>query len=384
MRPITLLRIAAAAIALTPSSIAASDHGFTTIYYFKGPYDGHHDGDYPTALTSDSSGNIYGTTAEGGSNRGITGSGCGTIFKITPNGKKSTVHTFTCGNGSVPLGNLVVDSAGNIFGTTEEGGHGYRWCRYGCGTVYEVGPGGNKVLHYFGKNASASFPSSGVIMDSSGNLYGTTPFNVFMLSSDGYHETTLYRFRKEDESYPNALVMDGGGNLYGTTEGGIVFSLAPDRQLTVLHHFKGTDDGRYPRAGVVLDGSGSLYGTTYSGGGYGDDGTVYRIDSDGTETVLHDFSGAPYDGSRPEAALLQDSDGNLYGTTSVGGTSDKGAVFELARDGEETLLHSFKGRDGASPVASLIFANGYLYGTTEAGGNTDCFEGCGTVFRLKP
>lgn len=201
-----------------------------------------------------------------------------------------------------------------------------------------------------------------------------------------YHGRVLHGLRHLRESRPNGLVIDGEGDLYGTTEGGIVFKLAPDRQLTVLHRFRGTYDGRDPRAGVVLDGSGNLYGTTYSGGGYDDDGTVYRIDSDGTETVRHAFSGAPYDGTRPEAALLQDSEGNLYGTTSTGGASDKGTVFKLALDGTETLLHSFNGDDGATPVASLIFVNGYLYGTAATGGkNKDCGpEGCGTVFRLKP
>lgn len=386
MRPTALLWITLSAIVvLNPLSAEASDHGFATIYLFKGHHNGYNDGVSPTALIADSSGNVYGTTWEGG-NFDCDGYGCGTIFKITPDGKKSTIHRFKYGNGSYPSGNLALDGAGNLFGTTEEGGKGYIYCRYGCGTAYEVGPAGDRVLHYFGKNESQWAPSSGVIIDSSGNLYGTTrQFGVFMLSSQlGYHEKNLYRFRRDDERYPNALVMDGEGNLYGTTEGGIVFELATDRHLTVLHRFKGTYDGRFPRAGVILDGSGNLYGTTYSGGGYNDDGTVYRIDAHGSETVLYAFYGAPYDGSRPEAALVQDSEGNLYGTTSAGGASDKGAVFEVARGGEETLLHSFKGRDGASPVASLVFANGYLYGTTEAGGNTDCFEGCGTVFRLKP
>ncbi|HTV34519.1 MAG TPA: choice-of-anchor tandem repeat GloVer-containing protein, partial [Methylocella sp.] len=171
-----------------------------------------------------------------------------------------------------------------------------------------------------------------------------------------------------------------------TSNAGTVFKLAPDGTETVLHAFKGSpSDGSNPSAGLIFDSSGNLYGTTHIGG-VAELGTVFKLAPDGTETVLHSFEG-PGDGIYPVAGLIFDSSSNLYGTTVNGGaTLAAGAVFKLAPDGTETVLHSFRGHgDGANPFAGLIAdSQGNLYGTTPSGGSSNCGAGCGTVFKLAP
>jgi uncharacterized repeat protein (TIGR03803 family) len=244
-------------------------------------------------------------------------------------------------------------------------------------------------------------------MDQSGNLYGTTVAGgsncpasdyggcgtVFKIAPDGT-ETVLYSFcpdnnRCNDGIYPHAgLIMDGTGNLYGTAEeGGLygygtVFKLARHGTLTVLHSFASTD-GIFPYAGLIMDGAGNLYGTAVEGG-QNNDGTVFKLAPNGTLTVVHAF--ASTDGASPYAGLIMDDAGVLYGTTSQGGASGYGTVFKLKLDGKEIVLHSFAGgNDGAFPYAGLIAdAAGHLLGTTENGGGAAaCGEGCGMVFRLK-
>lgn len=214
----------------------------------------------------------------------------------------------------------------------------------------------------------------------------------------------LYYFKGgSDGSRPRAgLTMDGQGNLYGTTmqggahDAGTVFKLAPDGTETILHSFGGENDGLFPQSSLIADGAGNFYGTTESGGagqGGADDGTVFKLAKDGTETILHTFSGG-HDGAVPDAGLVADSAGNFYGTTSLGGGTAScpfgtgcGTVFKLAPDGQETVLHSFGGRDGALPYAGVILDKaGNLYGTTSEGGATDCQDGvgCGIAFKLSP
>jgi len=179
--------------------------------------------------------------------------------------------------------------------------------------------------------------------------------------------------------------MDKKDNLYSTTAGGgadgqgVVFKLAPDGTETVLYSFTGGSDGEHPQAGLIMDSSGNLYSTTYGGGADGD-GVVFRLAPDGTETVLHSFTGGS-DGANPFAGLIMDSSGNLYSTTSGGGPDARGVVFKLAPDGTETVLHSFTRRSGgAFPEAGLIMdSSGNLYSTTESGGA----DKDGVVFKLK-
>jgi uncharacterized repeat protein (TIGR03803 family) len=186
------------------------------------------------------------------------------------------------------------------------------------------------------------------------------------------------------------LIRDSAGNLYGTTHQGGAFQLGTVFKIdlagveTVLYSFAGGTDGGEPEAGLIQDAAGNLYGTThYGGGGSCSDGcgTVFKLDPAGVETVLYMFTGNP-DGGSPLSNLVEDAAGNLYGTTLYGGSSGKGIVFEVdTATGAETVLHSFRGRDGAAPQAGLVRdAKGNLYGTTPEGGG----NGFGAIFRLSP
>jgi uncharacterized repeat protein (TIGR03803 family) len=313
------------------------------------------------------------------------------------------------------LGPCVLHRLRGLYGTTEFGG------MYNYGTVFELSPneGGGwteTVLHSFNNDGTDGwYPDAGLILDGAGNLYGTTIYGagygaVFEMSPNqggGWTETVLYTFNGNgDGRYPHgSLVFDDAGNLYGTTDnGGIycglfqgcgtVFELTPTQgggwTESVLHSFdnNGTD-GINPVAGLIFDAAGNLYGTTFAGGTYGN-GTVFEM-SPGqgggwTETVLHSFGPVP-DGQQSWAGLIFDAPGNLYGTTRTGGTYSLGTVFELTPNQSggwtETVLHSFgSGQDGFQPLyGSLIFdATGDLYGTTQEGGVYDY----GTVFEVAP
>jgi uncharacterized repeat protein (TIGR03803 family) len=271
--------------------------------------------------------------------------------------------------------------------------------KFGCGLalalLIPVGGAHAKsretVLYSFTGGADGGNPFAGLIEDKSGNFYGTTveggadgDGTVFKLAPNGT-KTVLLSFTGADGSGPQAgLIMDKKGNLYGTTvfggahNGGTVFEVAPDGTETVLYSFKGGTDGTFPEAGLIMDRKGNLYGTTDEGGAPVDYGTVFRLAPDGTETVLYEFKGGS-DGAFPVAALVADSAGNLYGTTAAEGAGGNGIVFEVAPDGAETVLLSFTGADGAAPQAGLIMSKkGKLYGTTLFGGANDF----GTVFKF--
>jgi len=269
------------------------------------------------------------------------------------------------------------------------------------------------ILYSFQGGSDGAEPISGVISDSQGNLYGTTLYGggsgcggkgcgtVFRLAPDGA-ETVLYAFQGgSDGSGSLGLVRDSEGNLYGVTEivnghncrsgCGAVFRLAPDGTMTKLHVFKGGSDGAHPEAGLLLDNRGNLYGTTAGGGTYSG-GTVFRIAPNGTESVLYAFCAQTNctDGKMPWSALIADQVGNLYGTTVTGGPTPGGGgtVFKLAPDGTETVLYSFCQQpdctDGLEPYAGVTMDKvGNLYGTTSWGGALDD-SGLGTVFKLAP
>jgi uncharacterized repeat protein (TIGR03803 family) len=367
---------------------------------------------YPSGLTSDAAGNLYGTTLNGGPN------GSGSVFELSPRpgGGWTEKRLFTfdqiANYAYGPLGGVVLDSAGNLYGTTMWGGKGGT---YG-GTVFELklqagGRWAGTVLHNFGQSAGDGIlPNGGLVFDTVGNLYGTTNEGgasglgtVFELSpqTDGtWTEAVLHSFTGADGEFPLATVtLDAAGNLYGTTSqagssgGGTVFQLQPVAggwAFSTLYNFvyngKG---GSGPRCTLIFDSSGNLYGTTPAGGLAYNYGTVFELTPTGngvwTEKAVHYF-GHGEDGIEPYAGLISDTFGNLYGTTTFGGAYDAGTVFKLTPGGgggwTETTLHSFgHGKDGSVPVAGLIFDTaGNLYGTDYYGGAYDD----GTVYEITP
>jgi len=373
-----------AALALCATLGTAHARGFSVLYSFTGGSDG----EFPDAgLIKDAAGNVYGTTENGGAND------LGTVFKIAPDGTETVLYSFTGSDGIYPEAGLIKDAAGNLYGTTLLGG---QICD--CGVVFRLAPDGTEtVLRSFGGTGDGRDPAAGLIKDKTGNLFGTTDFGgsagegtVFKLAPDGT-ETMLWSFGGTgDGIYPEAgLIKDAAGNLYGTTldggvnDNGIVFKLTPRGAETVLHSFTGSD-GSNPAAGLIADAAGNLYGTTEFGGA-NNGGVVFKVAPDGTETVLHSFADNGSDGYYPMDGLIKDETGNLYGTTYSGGAKHHGIVFKLAPDGTETVLHAFsRGRGGGRPTAGLIRdAAGNLYGTTSSGGVGPCNKGCGTVFKLQ-
>jgi uncharacterized repeat protein (TIGR03803 family) len=259
-----------------------------------------------------------------------------------------------------------------------------------------------QVLHAFLDGADGATPAAPVIEDAAGNLFGVAHQGganndgvVFEVAAGGT-ETVLYSFKGGNDGYkPLAgLLEDAAGNLYGTTiygggtcDCGIIFKLASDGTETVLHAFAGGQDGANPQAGLIADTAGNLYGTATEGGSSGN-GIVFKLAPDGKLTVLHAFTGGA-DGGNPQASLIMDKKGNLYGTAVGGGTNGFGTVFRLTPRGVLKVLHTFGGgKDGENPLAGVIADKaGNLYGTTRLGGENGngCFgDGCGTIFRLAP
>jgi len=370
-------------VVATPSAEA---QGTLTVLYSFGS-SGNADGFTPQGgLLRDPAGNLYGTTYHGGARRCGFGDGCGTVFRLDTTGREAVLYRFSrVSDGLYPLAGLVRDAAGNLYGTANQGGAS-NW-----GTVFKLDTTGSvTVLHSFTGGTDGSFPGAGLIWDAAGNLYGTTSAGgasnggtVFKLDATGT-ETVLYSFTGMDGKNPVAgLVRDAAGNLYGTTQLGGAFDLGTVFKLdttgveTVLHSFHGRDGG-YPYCSLVRDAAGNFYGTT-NGGGASGQGTVFKVNGTGRETVLYSFTGQ-LDGEYLYAGLVRDPAGNLYGTTYAGGDSKVGTVFKLDTTGAETVLYSFTGgADGSSPQAGLIRdAAGNLYGTTVGGGTF----GGGTVFKL--
>jgi uncharacterized repeat protein (TIGR03803 family) len=275
--------------------------------------------------------------------------------------KFKVLHTFHGKDGSFPTGTLVRDSSGNIYGTTGGGGTG--GCDgYGCGTVFKMNNAGKEIWLYSFKGASQIDPTAGLLRDASGNLYGTTENGGKITKTCGG--------------------VQGGGC-------GTVFRVDKNGQGTTLYKFKGTPDGYFPQALLVKDSAGNLYGTSYLGGVDGI-GAVFKLDANGKETILHSFAGPPEgggDGAFLYEGVIRDTAGNLYGVTAAGGASGAGTVFKVDSSGSETLLYSFSGgSDGGDPDSVLLLdSQGNLYGTTANGGSSDvCDGGCGTVFELSP
>ncbi len=354
------------------------------------------DGSEPfSPLVRDKAGSLYGTTYLGGT------TGFGTVFKVDKAGTTTVLYSFTGGaDGGFPLAGLVRDEAGNLYGTTRSGGD------FGNGTVFRLKGHKETVLHSFTVEPDGALPAGGLVRDEAGNLYGTTINGgafasgiVFKVDKNGA-ETVLYNFCSQgnctDGVGPSAgLIRDALGNLYGTTVSGgtsvlgsgTVFKLDTKGVETVLYNFSGGPDGGTPQAALVRDAAGNLYGTTSFGGDFDCDaalgcGTVFKLDTNLEETVLHAFTGGD-DGALLFGSLVLDAAGNLYGTTEINGASGYGTVFKLTKRGRLTVLHSFNNLDGAFPQSALLRdRDGTLYGTTESGGDLNC--DCGTVFKLTP
>jgi len=413
------LMIVIAIVMLVPGAWAQSN--FKTLYKFRG----RKDGNVPIAgLVFDAAGNLYGTTYRGGNSghQCFAVGDCGVVFKLSPNPdgswKEMVIHRFESGqDGRQPFASLILDKAGNLYGTTPHGGgkEGRHIASYG--TVFKLAPNPDgswteSILHRFtgGENGDGARPFAGLIFDTAGNLYGTTYVGgtsnrgtVFKLAPnpDGsWTESILYRFtggRNGDGARPTSgLIFDTGGNLYGTTTtGGVVFKLAPNPDgswtESVLSY------GHGPSSGLIFDTAGNLYGTT-RGGGVHNGGSVLKLtpspDGSWAESVEYSFCSRTNcrDGAYPYGGVIFDQAGNLYGTTLQGGTPFScdegegcGVVFKLTPNSnggwDETVVHHFAGHPGAYPYAVVILDTaGNLYGTTAGDGSTTH----GSVFEITP
>jgi uncharacterized repeat protein (TIGR03803 family) len=393
-----------------PSSSFAGSRTQTVVWNFSNR---NGDGAYPAqnSVISDVEGNLYGVTVDGG---GYTScqNGCGIAFELSPNGsggyEETILHDFTGtdGDGANPYGGLVLNQDGNLYGTTLAGGIN------GTGTVYELSVSGGDwtetILYSFGAvgSSDAEGPQSGLVLDSTGNLYGTAGGGgaangacdcgtIFELtpSGDTWTETILHRFRgagglyNGDGSGPNGLTFDAVGDLYGSTAAGgnqrqnygTVFRLKRTSSgwaYKVLYSFTGPETGFRPEGNVVVDKAGRIYGTCYEGGG-----TVWELTKSGTTfalQVLHDFS---VDGSGP-GGIAMDASRNIFGATQ--GSSN--TFYKLSKSGNawsETVLHTFTGgADGADPSLGtpLLEPNGNIFGLADGGGT----YGYGVAFENVP
>jgi uncharacterized repeat protein (TIGR03803 family) len=371
----------AVALSVFPSAAWAKQR-FTVIHDFAGaPGDG---ANPLVGMTFDDAGDMYGVTYVGGAYD------LGTLFKIAPDGSETIVRSFGNGNdGAFPRSQPAIDMAGNIYGTTNGGG-GSTNCDGGCGTIWQYGAGGKyKVLHKF-DFTDGSQPVGQLLRDTAGNLYGITtdggPNNqgeIFEYTAGGKFKV-LHTFAGADGAYPEcSLVQDRAGNIYGTTEGGgsnnsgTVFEIRSGGGFTTLYNFTGGSDGANPVGGLARDTSGTLYGTAENGGANGV-GTVFSLASNGTLTPLYSFTGGT-DGANPQGDILRVKDA-LYGATSSGGDSNNyGTIYQVdIASGTETVLHRFTGADGSTSVSKLVQRRGKLYGATAYGGAGDN----GVVFSL--
>ena len=370
---------------ITNVNIACSTGPEEVLYALSGGTDGR----YPdSGLTAGGDGNFYGTTTYGGAND------LGTVFKITPAGVHTVLHSFAGGpsDGQYPASGLDLGNDGALYATTTAGG------TFGGGTFFKITLDRNETnLYSFGGNGSGTNPQ-GLTPHSDGNFYGTTTSGgannlgtVFQVTPAGV-QTVLYSFAggADGQSPAAGLSDDSDGNLYGVTfyggtdNFGTIFRIAVDGTgYTTLHSFAGgPSDGEYPGVKLRNVAGGSLYGST-GGGGAAGLGTIFRYDpSSGVTTVIYSFLGAPDDGSQPSCRLRVGNDGNLYGTTYYGGYFDLGTFFRVTPVGILSVLYSFAGgNDGQNPNSSLVLtSDGAFYGTTVTGGPTNS----GAIYKISP
>jgi uncharacterized repeat protein (TIGR03803 family) len=329
--------------------MASPAQTFTTLLSFNWA-----DGAGPAGvLVQGTDGNLYGTTGFGGANLAY-----GTVYKITPAGTLTTLHSFDGSDGISPNGGLAEATNGNFYGTAYYGGTDISDCPGGCGTVFKITRAGTLIWAHSFDLTDGWGPAAGLVQATNGIFYGSTVF--------------------------------GGANDYGT-----VFEITPAGTLTTLHSFDGSD-GSGPNGGLVEAPNGDFYGTTY--GGAISAGTVFEMTARGELRTIYSFCTKTncIDGAIPNGGLVQATDGDFYGTTEEGGASSNcsggcGTVFKITPAGVLTTLHSFDGTDGAGPSALVLGTDGNFYGTTYSGGANDgpgCdvtgIVGCGTVFKITP
>jgi uncharacterized repeat protein (TIGR03803 family) len=389
-------------------SLVAQTRTDKVLFTFQGGSDGAHP---YSSLVIDAKGHLYGTTSNGGGIGTCNGlPGCGTVFELSPGAggwTEKVLYTFTGGaDGGLPEAGLVMDAAGNLYGTAAGGGDGF------CGTVFELSPapGGEwaeSTLYTFkgGAENDGCNPEAPLTLDTKGNLYGTTVsggiptlsagtvFEISPASAGVWTETVLYEFQSNrDGANPTGeVIFDQAGNLYGTANnsgefgGGGVFRLTPSSAgwtETMIFSFTDGDNGCGPTGNIVFDASGHLYGTTsYCGIDYA--GTVYRLTptvGQWSMNILHQFTGG-LDGWGPYGGLTMDGKGNLYGSTNLGGLFAEGTVFRLTPEHGRAVLAAYGfmgGSDGANPLSVPTLDKGILYGTTWAGGT----PGLGVVYQI--
>jgi uncharacterized repeat protein (TIGR03803 family) len=364
---VAVLTAALAMAATLAGTVSAQAGQFKVLHEFVGNFDGlAPNGD----LVMDSSGNLYGTTFGGGIAGSDCTNGCGTVFELSPNGSggwtMKTIHRFTGKtDGGEPVGAIVMDASGNLYGTNQNGGVFSLSCPFpGCGTVFELSPNG----------------------------------------SGGWTESTILTFNSANGSGPWGLIQDASGNLYGvasaggSAQKGLVYELSPASgggwSQAILHDFGGDGVGS-PVSRLLLDANGNLLGTLIAGGvitgnckPIGGCGGVFELSpalGGWTSTeFLFTTRGA---GFGPRGNIVEDASGNFYGTTFNGGGPDDGIIFKLVpTPGEwtESLIHIFNGTKGASPEGLTSDGNGGFYGVALGGGNTTCNDGCGMIYDLTP
>lgn len=334
------------------------------------------------------------------------------ITSVQAASNETVLHAFGGSDGASPTTPVLVDRAGNVYGTTRLGG------AQNDGTVFKLSHSSKgwkeTVLYSFAGGKDGSQPWGGLVLDDAGNLFGTTVFGgtydagiafELSLSHGAWKKNSLRSFNNgSDGGYPvyGSLVFDKKGNLYGTCQTGgkhglgTIFELSPSNgkwKETVLYNFTGGNDGYYPGYTLAFDRKGNLYGTT--GGGGSNYGIVYELsphrNGKWTYSVLYTIPLNGWDqGAYIEAGVVLDQQGNIYGETAEGNPSGNGVVFELTRNSDgtwsETVLHAFDLGDGSSPIGGLAFdKQGNLYGATQYGGSGGCvYPGCGVVFKLTP
>jgi uncharacterized repeat protein (TIGR03803 family) len=396
----------ASALAFVTAALPAQASSVQVIYSFAGGTDGLY---ADTDVVMDPSGNLYGTTVQGGDHAS------GTVWQLHPNGdgswSHSVLYSFTGGaDGAEPYKGVTLDASGNLYGTATSGGGGT--CDSGCGVAYMLANDGawtQSVIHAFTGGDDGAGPGAPLTVGPHGDLYGMAPTG----GADG--AGTIYRIYQKNGAWNLQVIhtftggKDGSGgsagrlvlkglSLYGTaTAGGkfgegTVYSLAPASTgawpLHVLYAFKDQPDGGFPYGGLMFDGVGNLYGTTYYAGA-NDLGMVYELtpmqSGRWREHALYSFRGGS-DGAQWIGNLVSDSAGNLYGTTSAGGALGQGTVFALApkkhHTWQESVLHSFGGSsDGALPYSGMIGdGQGHFFGATTRGGSA----GDGALFEFTP
>jgi uncharacterized repeat protein (TIGR03803 family) len=400
-RRVWLLTLAALLGLAAAVAAPAAAQTFKVLHSFAGyPKDG---GAPLGGLLMDSAGNLYGTTLQGGKYSGCEGLvGCGTVFKLDANGVETVLHNFNGSDGAGSSATLIMDANGDLYGTAAVGGGS--GCNtggsVGCGVVFKLSGHKETVLYRFTGGADGAFPWAGLVMDARGSFYGTTNAGgeygggvVFKLA--GTNEAVLHAFTggKDGSAPGGGTLVSANGSLYGTAASGGDMNCNPDpcgvvfkliaRKETVLHAFKGSPDGAFPAAGLFMDATGNLYGTTGNGGHDSNGGIVFEVGQDGKKRELHTFRGA-HGGSDPQAGVVLDAQGNLYGTTLYGPTGTGGTAFEITADGKEKILHYFCSEkdcaDGGIPNDLIIDAKGNLYGTTYGGG----INGNGVIFMITP